>query len=73
MVRVPQLTSTRADGTETRRVEAFSDGVFAISMTLLGFQLKVPVLGNTSLRVSLAGHESCRIVSTPSTAHGGAR
>ena len=28
---------------ETGRVEAFSDGVFAIAVTLLGFTLKVPV------------------------------
>lgn len=32
----------RATASETTRVEAFSDAVFAISMTLLGLTLKVP-------------------------------
>lgn len=38
---------------ETIRVEAFSDGVFAISITLLGFGLKVPRAGDGRLLVLL--------------------
>jgi uncharacterized membrane protein len=36
----------RADEKESGRVEAFSDGVFAIAMTLLTLDLKVPSLAD---------------------------
>jgi uncharacterized membrane protein len=34
----------RTDETETDRVEAFSDGVLAIVITLLVLEIKVPIL-----------------------------
>lgn len=47
-----------SDGRETGRVEAFSDGVFAIAMTLLVLGIKVPrprELGDRGLAAALAG------------------
>lgn len=43
---LPFLTSNNAANTssDTGRLEALSDGIFAIAITLLGFQLAVPVL-----------------------------
>ncbi len=38
---------------ETQRVEAFSDGVFAIAITLLVLELKVPPAGNSELAALL--------------------
>jgi len=38
---------------ETSRVEAFSDGVFAIALTLLILEIKVPHLEDASTNVNL--------------------
>lgn len=45
-MRLPFLFSTHAAGSssDTSRLEAFSDGIFSVAITLLGFQLVVPVL-----------------------------
>jgi uncharacterized membrane protein len=44
---------TKADEKETSRVEAFSDGVFAIAITLLVLDIKVPHIGQGPLAVGL--------------------
>jgi uncharacterized membrane protein len=41
-----ESTTVRAQEKESGRVEAFSDGVFAIAMTLLALDLKAPSLPN---------------------------
>ena len=44
----------RAEEKETGRVEAFSDGVFAVAITLLAFNLQVPKLGDAATPGQLA-------------------
>ncbi len=44
-----QLGQETASEKETGRLEAFSDGVFAVAITLLVFNLKVPTLGEGSI------------------------
>jgi uncharacterized membrane protein len=43
-----------SEAKETGRVEAFSDGVFAIAITLLGFTFKVPSAAGAHLATALA-------------------
>lgn len=42
------MQSAQAEEKETARIEAFSDGVFAIAVTLLVLELKIPHLENAS-------------------------
>jgi uncharacterized membrane protein len=49
-------TDQEVDGADTSRLEAFSDGVFAIAITLLVLELHIPETGERSLARAL-GHE----------------
>lgn len=46
----------RGEGKETARLEAFSDAIFAIVITLLAVDLKLPAAGNTILIRELVNH-----------------
>lgn len=50
-----QPRPSRARTLRTARFEAFSDGVFAIAITLLVLELAVPVVGESGLMKALAG------------------
>lgn len=52
---LPQPTGTaQADEKETGRLEAFSDGVYAVAITLLALDLQVPKLGNAASGAAMA-------------------
>src|SRR5579871_4162587 len=52
---MPNADRSPRDEKETSRVEAFSDGVFGIAMTLLVLDIKVPHASDVVHGVTLAG------------------
>jgi len=51
----PAATAARRRGYRTNRLEAFSDGVFAIAITLLVLELAIPAGGETNLLAAIVG------------------
>ena len=51
----PAATAARRRGYRTNRLEAFSDGVFAIAITLLVLELTIPASGETDLLAAIVG------------------
>lgn len=51
---MPQAVAGQADEKETGRLEAFSDGVYAVAITLLALDLQVPKLGNSASGAAVA-------------------
>jgi uncharacterized membrane protein len=49
-----ETSVVRSEEKETGRIEAFSDGVFAVAITLLAFNLQLPKLGNAATPGELA-------------------
>ena len=49
-----QTAAVQAEEKETGRLEAFSDGVYAVAITLLALDLQVPKLGNAASGAALA-------------------
>jgi uncharacterized membrane protein len=49
-----EKAAIRAEEKETGRLEAFSDGVYAVAITLLALDLQVPKLGNAATPAAVA-------------------
>lgn len=48
-----KISRSIADGLSTSRIEAFSDGIFAIAMTLLVLQISIPDIPNALVSIEL--------------------